>query len=92
MNRIVQRHDRPATHEQILANELVALIEQSDAVLDLHGTPAPTRPFVFLDDESNRSWAQALGADYLLCGWPALYAGGLTVTTTEYAQSRGNRH
>lgn len=93
LNRLVKRHDAPATHEQILANELVALIDASDAVLDLHGTPAPTRPFVFLDDESpeNRSWAVALGTDYLLCGWPALYKGGVTVTTTEYAQSRGKR-
>lgn len=93
LNRIVKRHGAPATHEQRLANELIGHLDAADAVLDLHGTPAPTRPFVFLDDESpeNRSWAEALGADYLLCGWPALYSGGKTVTTTEYAQSRGKR-
>jgi len=93
LNRIMRRHDAPATHEQRLANELIELIGSADAVLDLHGTTAPTRPFVFLDDESpaNRAWADALGADYLLCGWPALYAGGHTVTTTEYAQARGKR-
>ena len=91
LNRIVKRHDSPATHEQNLANELTALIDAADAVLDLHGTPAPTRPFVFLDDESNRSWAEALGADYLLLGWPELYAAGVVVTTTEYAQSAGKR-
>lgn len=93
LNRIVRRHDASATHEQRLANELIPLIDAADAVLDLHGTPAPTRPFVFLDDESpeNRAWADKLGADYLLCGWPALYSDGKTVTTTEYAQSRGKR-
>lgn len=91
LNRIMKRHEAPATHEQNLANELIALIDAADAVLDLHGTPAPTRPFVFLDDESNRGWAEALGADYLLLGWPELYAAGVTVTTTEYAQSRGKR-
>ena len=93
LNRIVRRRAAPATHEQRLANELIPLLDAADAVLDLHGTPAPTRPFVFLDDESaeNRAWADALGAGYLLCGWPALYAGGTTVTTTEYAQSRGKR-
>lgn len=93
LNRIMKRHEAPATHEQSLANELTALIGAADAVLDLHGTPAPTRPFVFLDDESpaNRAWAEALGAEYLLCGWPALYSGGKTVTTTEYAQSLGKR-
>lgn len=93
LNRIVRRHGSPATHEQALANQLLPLLDAADAVLDLHGTPAPTRPFVFLDDESpaNRAWAEALGADFLLRGWPELYAGGQTVTTTEYAQSRGKR-
>ncbi len=93
LNRIVKRHDAPVTHEQILANELIPLIDSADAVLDLHGTPAPTHPFIFLDDESpaNKAWAEAMGASFLLSGWPALYAGGKTVTTTEYAQSRGKR-
>jgi predicted deacylase len=93
LNRIVRLHAEPATHEQALANELTVLIDAADAVLDLHGTPAPTTPFAFLDDESpeNRAWAAALGLDVLLLGWPALYAGGKTVTTTEYAQSRGKR-
>lgn len=93
LNRIVRRYGAPATHEQRLANELVSLLDAADAVLDLHGTPAPSRPFVFLDDESpdNRAWADALGVDFLLSGWPALYAGGRTVTTTEYAQALGKR-
>lgn len=93
LNRIVRPYGSPATHEQRLANELTSLIDAADAVLDLHGTPAPTRPFVFLDDESaeNRAWADILGVDFLLCGWPALYAQGKTVTTTEHAQSLGKR-
>lgn len=93
LNRIVRAHAAPGTHEQRLANELIALIDAADVVLDLHGTSAPTLPFVFLDDESpeNRAWAESLGVDYLLTGWPALYAGSKTVTTTEYAQSRGKR-
>ena len=93
LNRIVRPHAAAATHEQRLANELIPLLDAADAVLDLHGTPAPTRPLVFLDDESadNRAWAEALGTDFLLCGWPALYAGGHAITTTERAQSRGKR-
>lgn len=93
LNRIVRRHPAPVNHEQRLANGLVPLLDAADAVLDLHGTPAPTRPFVFLDDESApiRAWAQALGADFLLCGWPALYAGNGSVTTTGYAQNSGKR-
>lgn len=93
LNRIVRLHGAPATHEQRLANELVELLASADAVLDLHGTPAPTRPFVFLDDESpeNRAWAESLGVEFLLCGWPALYAASKTVTTTEHAQALGKR-
>lgn len=93
LNRVVRRHPAPATHEQRLADELVALISAHDAVLDLHGTQAPTSPFVFLDDESVpvRRWADALGADFLLTGWSTLYAGSGAVTTTECAQSLGKR-
>lgn len=91
LNRIVRRHEDPRTHEQALANALLPLLDAADAVLDLHGTPAPTVPFAFLDDESpaNRAWAESLGAPYVLTGWPALYAGGTGSTTTEYAQGRG---
>jgi predicted deacylase len=91
LNRIVRRHERPATREQALANALLPLLEEADAVLDLHGTPAPTEPFAFLDDESDavRAWAGALGAASLVAGWPALYAGEGTTTTTERAQILG---
>lgn len=93
LNRVVRRHPAPATHEQRLADELVALMSAHDAVLDLHGTQAPTSPFVFLDDESVpvRRWADALGADRLLTGWSALYAGSEAATTTECAQTLGKR-
>lgn len=91
LNRVVRRHDAPKTHEQALANALLPLLDAADAVLDLHGTPAPSVPFAFLDDESagTRAWAEALGARFLVAGWPALYADAGTTTTTEYAQSRG---
>jgi predicted deacylase len=93
LNRIVRPQPAPANHEQGLAGELAALIAAHDAVLDLHGTPAPTVPFVFLDDESVpvRGWAEALGADHLLTGWPALYSGSDALTTTGFAQSLGKR-
>lgn len=93
LNRIVRFHASPSTNEQSIANDLLPLLDAADAVLDLHGTQAPTVPFAFLDDESpeNRAWADALGAPFLLSGWPALYAGAGTVTTTEYAQAKGKR-
>jgi predicted deacylase len=93
LNRIVRPHDAPASREQGLAAELAALIAAHDAVLDLHGTPAPTVPFAFLDDESVpvRGWAEALGAEFLVLGWPALYAGSDALTTTGFAQTLGKR-
>lgn len=93
LNRIVFRHENPVTLEQRLANELLPLFDAADVVLDLHSAPAPTRPFAFLDEESPeiRAWADALGVDFLVAGWPALYAGAGHVTTTEQAKSRGKR-
>ncbi len=89
LNRIMGQSS--PTREGALAAELGALIDAHDAVLDLHATQAPSRPFAFLDDErlQCRAWAEVLGVDYLLAGWPALYAGKGTMTTTEYATSRG---
>ncbi len=93
LNRIVRYHAAPTTNEQMVANDLIPLLDAADAVLDLHGTTAPTVPFAFLDDESteNRAWADAIGAPFLLSGWPSLYLGAGTVTTTEYAHAKGKR-
>lgn len=79
------------SREGKLAAELRGLIDAHDAVLDLHATQEPSRPFAFLDDErpACRAWAEVLGVDYLLTGWPALYADKGTLTTTEYATARG---
>ena len=38
-----------------------------------------------------RGWAEALGAEFLVRGWPALYPGSEALTTTGYAQSLGKR-
>jgi predicted deacylase len=77
--------------ERALAVALTALIETHDAVLDLHATQEPSRPFAFLDDETPacRAWADVLGVDFLLAGWPALYVAEKTLTTTEHAARRG---
>lgn len=93
LNRIVRPHEAPANREQGLAAELAALIAAHDAVLDIHGTQAPSAPFVFLDDESVpvRGWAEALGAEFLVTGWPALYPDSDAGTTTQYAQGLGKR-
>jgi len=93
LNRIVMSFVAPESHEQKLANALIPYLDAADVVLDIHGTTAPTAPFVFLDDESNDTqiWAEALGLDYMLAGWPALYAQSGEVSTTEYALRKGKR-
>lgn len=91
LNRIIGLPPKPGSREGALAVELAALIDAHDAVLDLHATQEPSPPFAFLDDErpACRAWGEVLGVDFLLTGWPALYADKGTMTTTEYATSRG---
>jgi len=91
LNRLITRHVNPDTHEKKLANALIPFLDAADVVLDIHGTTAPTAPFVFLDDEGApcRAWAQSLGVSYMLAGWPALYEAGPDVSTTEYAMRQG---
>lgn len=93
LNRIVMPFTAPETHEQKLANALIPYLDAADVVLDIHGTTAPTAPFVFLDDESpdTQIWAAALGLDYMLAGWPALYEKTGEVSTTEYVLRKGRR-
>jgi predicted deacylase len=91
LNRIMGAPSPAGGRERGLAAELAALIETHDAVLDLHATQEPSRPFAFLDDETPacRAWADVLGVDFLLAGWPALYVAEKTLTTTEHAARRG---
>ncbi len=78
LNRVVRYHENPMTYEQSLANELVPLIAQNDIVLDLHSTHAKgDMPFVFCDypTPENLKMIDALAVDYVLLGWPQIYAG-----------------
>ena len=78
LNRIIKYHKNPTTYEQKLANEIVPLIEQCDALLDLHSTHCPGDvPFVFCDypTPENMKMINALDVNYVLLGWPQIYVG-----------------
>lgn len=76
LNRVIKRHDTPTAYEHHLANELTALIDDADIMLDLHSYSSGVRPFLFLDNDTpeNRAFAQALGIPYWITGWDDLYA------------------
>ena len=78
LNRVIRIHENPSSYEQHLANEIVPLIEQCDVLLDLHSTHAKGDvPFAFCDypTSDNRALIDVLNVDYVLLGWPDIYAG-----------------
>lgn len=78
LNRVIKYHENPVTYEQHLANELAPVIAENDILLDLHSTHSKgDMPFVFCDypTPENLKMIDALGVDYVLLGWPQIYAG-----------------
>src|SRR5207248_1043864 len=61
--------------EAKLANELCPLVDTCDVLLDLHSTSESKQRFIFVDypTENNRTFAQTLGPDVAIVGWPELY-------------------
>lgn len=89
LNRIIKYHQHPVTYEQKLANDIVPLIEQCDALLDLHSTHCPGDiPFVFCDypTPENMKMIEALDVNYVLLGWPQIYAGNSDIS--DYSTER----
>ncbi len=78
LNRVMKAHNQPVTYEQKLANEICPLIKECDVLLDLHSTHcAGDVPFAFCDyfSEKTKKLIDALAVDYVLEGWPDIYAG-----------------
>jgi predicted deacylase len=77
LNRVMKIHANPQTYEQRLANEICPLIKDCDVMLDLHSTHCEGDiPFAFLDypDENNQKLISVLPVDFVLEGWPNIYA------------------
>lgn len=78
LNRVMIEHAVPKTYEQQLANEICPLIKECDVMLDLHSTHCMGDvPFAFCDypDKRTLKLIKALSVDYVLEGWPDIYAG-----------------
>lgn len=95
LNRVFKDTEGVGSYEAGLANELGMLIKDADVFLDIHTTAAPGPTCVFIDfpTEENISFAEALGMEYALTGWPKLYAtnprGLDSFDTTRYAFEHG---
>ncbi len=78
LNRVMAEHAYPETYEQKLANEICPLIKKCDVMLDLHSTHCEGDvPFAFCDyfNAKTKKLIDALAVDYVLEGWPDIYAG-----------------
>lgn len=78
LNRVMKEHIEPQTYEQRLANEICLLIKNCDVLLDLHSTHCEGDvPFAFCDypSEATKKLIDGLNVDYVLEGWPEIYAG-----------------
>lgn len=78
LNRVMKMHLNPQTNEQRIANELCPLIKAHDVMLDLHSTHCEGDvPFAFCDypNAYNQKLIAGLPVDYVLEGWPEIYAG-----------------
>ncbi len=90
LNRVIKAHAKIHKYEYALANELIALIDNCDVLLDLHSYSSGRRPFLFLDNDTQeqKDFAAALNIPYWVTGWNDMYADKpelLQGDTTTYA-------
>ena len=93
LNRVIKKHAKPQKYEEKLANDVTALIDTCDVLLDLHSYSSGRRPFLFLDNdtEEQNKFATALNIPYWVTGWNDLYVDKkdlLQGDTTSYAFSK----
>ncbi len=79
LNRYFYKHTTPDFYEAELANILCAEIAQGGYthLLDIHSFRAPGVPFIFQDheDAATTAFTRVQEVDYILTGWPDVYAG-----------------
>lgn len=75
LNRILRKTDNPTLYEAKLANELCALIDEADVMLDIHSSHANAPVNIFIDypTPTNIALASAIGAEYAIYDWPKVY-------------------
>lgn len=94
LNRVIKPHPKILRYEHGPANDVVALIDQCDVLLDLHSYSSGRRPFLFLDNDTQeqKDFAAALNIPYWVTGWNEMYENEkdlLQGDTTTYAFSKG---
>lgn len=94
LNRVFKKSTKPASAEAALANELCAIADEADALLDLHSSfaPGPVNAFVDYPTPENIAFVAALGAEFEIFGWPQVYESTpklLSHTTERYMHDRG---
>ena len=95
LNRIFKKTEQPDSYEAELANELCALVDEHDVLLDIHSSfvPAPSNLFVDYPTPENKAFADALNAEYQIYDWPAVYENNPFAfpawTTDRYAHEAG---
>ncbi len=85
-------------YEDHLDDQLCALLDEADYLLDIHSYTAGGAPFVFMGcrDSAEKEFAQALGVEHFVWDWSnAFYDSRVEAKaaqgTTEYLRGRGGR-
>jgi predicted deacylase len=104
LNRNLAPTDQPKDFEDRIANWLCPLLEQHEALLDLHSTRAATQPFATIGPKDNegtlqpfkhsakeRALVKRLGVSRFVEGWLEAYAKGVARRVKEGTGSDLNR-
>ena len=95
LNRVIKRWDAPKTYEERLSAQICDLIDNCDALVDLHSASAGIGPpFIFNDYPSkvNDEIARILGGTYIIGGWAEMNGDNVIPTTQSYAHSKGKHN
>jgi len=94
LNRVIGHPPQPHTYEERIASQIATLIDQCDAMVDLHSVSSGCpEPFVFNDypNTKNDELSRVLGGHYIVGGWAEMFDDPThdDATTQAYAQSVG---
>jgi predicted deacylase len=94
LNRVFLPVEAPESYERKLAAKICPWVAEADVLLDLHSMQSNGDPFVFLNAPTaeSRAFCEALGARYILEGWPDVYAAHpelLSSCTQTFADRQG---
>ncbi len=91
LNRVFVEKENPELYEEKLAQEIIAFINKSDVIIDIHSNHAGGVPFVFQDviDEETTALVEALPVASIMRGWIELYGESDDSSTLEYTYDAG---